>query len=276
MECVGRIVIPVRPKDGQGYRQVVRCGQCRHCRIRKKRSWTGRLLLEKEDFQGSPAFVTLTYESAPDVLDYADFQGFMKRFRKQNGPCRFFVVGEYGAKSGRGHWHAILYTNQLASSRGLCRVDAWDAGYAYIGNVTPASVGYVAGYVLKGEKDGNGRDNITRASNRPGIGLPAVRRLAKEAARYFTRERIAEWPASYKVGGRWFPLSEGGLTAFKEAFVKEGGRPPEQDSPESVASATAEFTRGDAFFNGVQRRSKLARLELERSFAKTQRLRPSL
>lgn len=56
----------------------------------------------------------MTYAKDPGVLDYRDFQLFMKRYREDAAerklvPPRFFVVGEYGGLNGRGHYHCILF-----------------------------------------------------------------------------------------------------------------------------------------------------------------------
>ncbi len=56
--------------------------------------------------------VTLTYcGDSPNcaLLIYKDFQDFMKRLRAGGFNVRYIVVGEYGSKNGRAHWHAILF-----------------------------------------------------------------------------------------------------------------------------------------------------------------------
>jgi len=127
MKCLSPIIIPVE-KERNRYHQIVRCGQCRACRIRRKMAWTGRLMLELQENRNRGIFLTLTYKEDPGLLDYGDFQRFMKRYRKAHGACRFFAVGEYGETSGRGHWHAIIF-NQLARSVGSHQLDSWPSGF---------------------------------------------------------------------------------------------------------------------------------------------------
>jgi hypothetical protein len=218
-------------------------------------------MLELQENRNRGIFLTLTYKEDPGLLDYGDFQRFMKRYRKAHGACRFFAVGEYGETSGRGHWHAIIF-NQLARSVGSHQLDSWPSGFGFIGTVTRHSIGYVAGYTLKEEKSGRG--NIVRASNRPGIGLSSIRALAREAANRLIHSSPPEgWPTSYQVGGRRYPLSDGALAAFQKEYLKKGGPPPRGIDPEEAQSAAFEYLRGDAFFEDRKRRDIWAALEQE-------------
>ena len=103
MQCA----YPLTVKHGD-HSALVRCGQCRMCRTRRKQAWVGRLLLEARDHKAA-RFLTLTYAVEPGKLEYSDFQKFMKRYRVIYGPCRFFAVGEYGSKTFRGHWHVLIF-----------------------------------------------------------------------------------------------------------------------------------------------------------------------
>ena len=90
------------------------CGQCIPCRIGKRRLWTHRILLESftHDYN---SFVTLTYDEShlPEDggLNHGHVQKFLKLLRKKVAPAkvRYFVVGEYGEKSGRPHYHLALF-----------------------------------------------------------------------------------------------------------------------------------------------------------------------
>lgn len=77
-----------------------------------------------------------------------DVQLFLKRLRKKlDYPIRFYAVGEYGLKSGRPHYHLIVY--------GLKPVDfkfveqAWSLGFVLVKNFYRETCGYVAGYIQK-------------------------------------------------------------------------------------------------------------------------------
>jgi len=144
------------------------CGKCSGCLQDRARSWSIRIGHEAQLFACN-VFVTLDY--APEHLSswslvYRDFQGFMKRLRKRstgqdpgpNGkyPIRFFCAGEYGSKYRRPHFHAIIFNWQPPdrvrlhnkTSRSEFLEDVWRNGNVVIGDVTPESAAYVAGYTV--------------------------------------------------------------------------------------------------------------------------------
>lgn len=221
MQCA----YPLTVKHGD-LSALVRCGQCRMCRMRRKQAWVGRLCLENQEHKAS-RFLTLTYAQEPGKLEYSDFQGFMKRYRSHYGPCRFFAVGEYGSKTFRGHWHVLVFGHPPVVRGYWTENKAWQLGYSYDGNVCVASIGYVGGYVMKYHD----RDHqpIVKQSLRPGIGFGRLSRLAEVAARTCP---LQAWPSSIRVGGRPYPLSQGALRHFQKSYLESGGVPPLQDTPE--------------------------------------------
>lgn len=116
-------------------------------------------------------FITLTY--ADDALTFGgaehgilvkrDLTLFWKRLRKHFPGRRFkyFAAGEYGERSNRPHYHAIIFGldfadkvktgsrmgNPYYNSPLLNRI--WGHGDCVIGNVTFESCSYVARYVMK-------------------------------------------------------------------------------------------------------------------------------
>ncbi|WNK14971.1 MAG: replication initiator protein [Microvirus sp.] len=146
------------------------CRQCIGCRLDYARDWSLRMMHEASMHEHN-WFVTLTYR--PDVLPensdlcYSDFQKFMKRLRKAlgNTRVRFYVAGEYGTKTARPHWHVILFGLPLTDLKVYKRkadyplftsewlADIWSYGNVVIGEVTPASTNYVAGYVIARDTD---------------------------------------------------------------------------------------------------------------------------
>jgi len=135
------------------------------------------------------SFATLTYNAdhMPEngTLVPRDFELFMKRLRKvlPPGSLRFFGVGEYGDKSQRPHYHAALFGIGPHLS-GIVE-KAWGKGHVMLGDLTPASARYIAGYVTKKMTSPtdprlNGRHpEFTRMSRMPGIGCLAVPTLTK-------------------------------------------------------------------------------------------------
>lgn len=115
------------------------------------------------------AFVTLTYADIPDEGVFFDGAGlapehvqeFFKRFRFHLSPklIKHFTVGEYGEENHRPHYHSIIFgwypsgedairVNGKIVSSGLLE-RTWDRGFVHVGEVTPESAAYVAGYALK-------------------------------------------------------------------------------------------------------------------------------
>lgn len=192
---------------GRGDRLELPCGKCVGCRLDRARAWSVRIGHEALLYDRS-VFATFDYrpESLRSLsLEYGDFQGFLKRLRRRMSgvsaapdgrkPIRFFVAGEYGEKFGRPHFHAILFNAWFPDSvryangtyRSELAEELWSHGNVVIGNVTPESSAYVAGYTLHkahkraeeyaedlvdpttGEVSGR-RPEFVVMSRRPGIG----------------------------------------------------------------------------------------------------------
>lgn len=127
------------------------CGGCLGCRTAQAKAWTLRCQLELSSHDRA-AFATLTYdeEHCPPTLRRRDLQLFIKRTRKALGnkrALRFFSCGEYGERTLRPHYHAILYN--LDDRDGDLIHDAWGQGHTKTANVTRASIAYTAGYTAK-------------------------------------------------------------------------------------------------------------------------------
>lgn len=114
-------------------------------------------------------FITLTY--ADDALVYGsterailvprDLNLFWKRLRKRYPPFKYFACGEYGERSGRPHYHALIFgvdfkdkvldsskngNNYYRSNTLDC---IWGNGNCIIGDASFESASYVARYVMK-------------------------------------------------------------------------------------------------------------------------------
>lgn len=136
------------------------------------------------------SFITLTYADKylPPTLQRGDLQWFFKRLRKQVPPksLRFFACGEYGERTLRPHYHALLFG---VAERDLVE-RAWGRGFATVEPVNPARIAYTAGYCAKkvgmfeeaGERVDRSTGEVYRhqppflqMSRRPGIGGHARR-----------------------------------------------------------------------------------------------------
>lgn len=148
------------------------CGKCPQCVTARSKSWTIRSSLELQNFNQAVC-LTLTYDNdhLPEdgLLQYKDFQLFMKRLRKKLGSkvkLKYMVCGEYGKRSTvRPHYHAIimgyfppdvdlmkpykitrkktpLYKSKLLS-------DLWQNGFVDVGCVNHQTCRYISQYCCK-------------------------------------------------------------------------------------------------------------------------------
>lgn len=159
MKCVNpQWINPHKPigfDDGEPVQ--VPCGKCLPCLQNRRNDWTFRLEQEHR-FSKSAYFVTLTYDQkhmpTDQSLDVRHLQLYLKRLRKMMGKdkIRYYAVGEYGSKSGRPHYHLLIFN----AVEEYCRT-AWrdikgnPIGIVHIGKVTPASVAYCTKYILQPE-----------------------------------------------------------------------------------------------------------------------------
>lgn len=198
------------------------CGQCMPCRILRRRLWTARLMLEAQKHKHS-CFVTLTYKPEEYPKDGSvsvrEMQLWLKRLRKLSGGrlIRYYVVGEYGDKSGRAHYHAVLFGVSAEELQLL--QSSWTKGLIHVGNVTPESASYVVSYVCKrmtkadDERLGGRHPEFARMSTHPGIGAPAIEDFAKpirEGIDIDTGEFYGlpngDVPSCFRFNGRRWPI----------------------------------------------------------------------
>lgn len=154
-----------------GYRKVeLPCGKCPECQKDYYTSWATRGSRELMRWESS-VFITLTYDDdhlpSDNSLNKKHVQDFIKRVKfefksSKKNPIRQTYCGEYGERTKRPHYHAILYNvdfvdkrkhyrspqgYQVYTSQMLSRL--WGMGIAEFGYATPASIAYVYKYILK-------------------------------------------------------------------------------------------------------------------------------
>lgn len=99
-------------------RITIPCGKCAACLSNRRSDWAVRL---EQEFRVSENahFLTLTYSdehlcygaiSEFATLVRSDIQLFMKRLRKRcDSKLKYYVAGEYGSRTYRPHYHAIIF-----------------------------------------------------------------------------------------------------------------------------------------------------------------------
>lgn len=232
MMCVKPIWI------GKKTQSAVACGQCMHCRINHRRKWATRMMLESTDHLTS-SFVTLTYspENIPlellndaptEVLRPRDMTLWLKRFRNEYGKYRYFAVGEYGTKSQRPHYHAILFGVDPGQNEKLI-AETWGLGFTQTYPANEKRMMYVAQYTIKKWNNRKAKDlhlrppEFSRMSRKPAIGAGSVKAISSS---YFTRSgakalSVAGLAHTVRIEGKQWPLDR----TMKSKILLELGVP---------------------------------------------------
>lgn len=236
------------------------CGQCLNCRINQRRIWLARLKLE-ECVSDCTAWVTMTYndENLPTTdyiadswsrptLKRSDVDHFLRnlrnRLKKKGRTFRYFLAGEYGDKTRRPHYHAILFNvdgtdyyrhenyirkyGTISDSADDDFADiyrSWPFGFVKIGNVEKGGVDYCLSYVTKkiakSEEDDIRLQYVEKefSSKSRGLGIGAIELIAKN----FKDDPEVKWPVRLlKVGKKsTLPLGRFLTTKLHEFSAKE-------------------------------------------------------
>lgn len=217
----GRITYSAKARDKQFVPFQLPCGKCLECRLDYGRQWAVRCVHEAQMHEKN-AFITLTYDDdhlGENKLDYRDFQLFMKKLRKlQDDPIGVFVTGEYGEKTKRKHWHALLFGwapsdgvpagksvrgDQYYDSPVLTKL--WGKGRCNFGAVTLESAGYCARYAAKKlchGKDGHAFEPISKKSSKHAIGKKWLEQYWRDVfthgAVHLSGDRMCNIPRYYE------------------------------------------------------------------------------
>lgn len=203
-----------------------RCGGCRARRVRDKaiRSYHESLLHRRaagRALVSNNCFITLTYDDSTlpphSSLDHSHWQNFAKKFRRDVGPFRYLMCGEYGGKTHRPHYHAVLFGMDFHADRKIWKQDGkkiewrsptleelWPHGFSSLAPMNFATASYVAGYVVKKMRNANFEEahaiygkgpepifvkkpEYTQASKVPGLGADFFKKYWHEI---YPRDRV--------------------------------------------------------------------------------------
>ncbi|AZL82835.1 replication initiator protein [Apis mellifera associated microvirus 58] len=142
----------------QGMTIPVPCGKCPKCTKARINSWLFRLTIHARKYP-YPLFITLTYDdkhlpvhskSGRVSLDKSDPQKWFKRLRKSldgQMDLSYFLVGEYGTKRKRPHYHVLLYG--LPHNKSELIYKTWGLGFTMTLPVLDGGMRYVLKYMAK-------------------------------------------------------------------------------------------------------------------------------
>lgn len=128
------------------------CGGCLGCRLAYAQAWALRCQLELQRHEHA-VFTTLTYDDAhvPVTLPKPSeaVPLWVKRLRKHKGAksVRFYASAEYGERTNRPHFHALLYG--MSENDAQLIEEKWPFGHTRTERITPARIAYTAGYCHK-------------------------------------------------------------------------------------------------------------------------------
>lgn len=245
----------------------VACHKCWQCIRRKIDDWTGRCVAESQTAVATRS-VTLTYgrdnrignidHLQAAVLTYSDVQMYVRSLRDAGyRPLRYFVVGEYGSRKGRAHWHIILFFGDKVPLRPLDRqieCEHWPHGWSFWQLATPEAIRYVTKYIAK-EVETEDRQYHHGLSKQPPLGDAWFR----DYARRYCLQQLAPQNLFYSFehvtdrNGRAVNFVMQGVTAvnFLNSFLEQwneinpGVPVPNSDLVDDHLDALARLGDGD-------------------------------
>lgn len=199
-----------------GKNRIHGCGQCLSCRVNSSRKWATRLALESK-ISSQTWFGTLTYaeENLPHELQKRHVQSFLDRLRKRlegvTGPIRYYACGEYGSKTGRPHYHFLLFLRKPIDTLGLrCHVaKAWKLGRTQCELTNSHAAGrYVSKYVTKKatKEWEDDKPEWHLSSRKPGIGSEAIKGICESLLHYGYFNGHDDVPSHIEIDGKSQPL----------------------------------------------------------------------
>ena len=226
------------------------CGKCAGCQERKKKDWGIRCYHESQMHEKC-CFLTVTYDEqyVPERISRKHLSNFMKRLKRLYGKqIRYFGVGEYGEKTGRPHYHVIIFGEDfrdkeftfLISEKAWGNMklqELWGMGAIHISDLNPARAFYTAGYTAKKLDD---PDTFSIKSSNPPIGKSWVERYADNLLRlHSVRINGQEYPIP-RVYLEWIRDMEG-YEELKEALSEAMTPLTDQQGRAKKANMEAKF-----------------------------------
>lgn len=207
------------------------------------------------------AFLTLTYAKDPVSLEPLDHRRFMDALRKRVLPLqlRFYMVGEYGEKNDRPHFHYALFGYPSCKGKdrkgkyrccSACDVleEVWGKGLIKNLPLEIGSARYIARYVVKKmtrfddpRLRSNQHPEFSRMSLKPGIGHGALKQVAHVIARYDLLTSEGDVPVTLRHGSTQWPLGR----YLRKKLRKELGlneKSPSALTPEGAYAAFQDDT----------------------------------
>lgn len=159
------------------YYKIVPCGRCVECQKRLRNNWSFRLLQQME-VSSNNFFITLTYDDTcipTSELGYVSLrkqhlEHFLKKFRnyvqreyvkqltgdyksrrQYRSKMKYFAIGDYGDKTFRPHYHAIIFDCPITIDKLYNYIsDNWNYGQVnQVDRLIPQQCNYITRYLVK-------------------------------------------------------------------------------------------------------------------------------
>lgn len=164
-------------------------------------------------------FTTLTYseEELPEngSLSKRDAQLFLMRLRnelrrKEGRSFRYYLCGEYGDKTLRPHYHAILFGLSMADMAKI--QNCWSKGITQTAEAQAHRFAYTAKYLKKtiikqgvDKYDDNRCKEFALMSKNPGLGRDTIRRMAGRICAGLRKKQDLRLNGCMRVNGKkWY------------------------------------------------------------------------
>lgn len=203
---------------GKGASFPVPCRRCLPCRLNRQSEWAGKILMEWYIARRA-LFVTLTYEDQflPEdgLLSKEDAQKFLKRLRwnvgEKSQSIRYFLAGEYGKKTLRPHYHAVIYGLDSSDANEVSK--AWGSGFVHSKCFEANAAKYIAKYVCK-PADEEAPPQWSLQSKHPALGDWFLPEIAKAQSHAMAKagitsdmDKATEYvPCIIKIAGRFYKI----------------------------------------------------------------------
>lgn len=224
----------------------------------------------------SASFITLTYDDehlplidevvegkeyllGRPTLSKRDFQLFMKRLRKLNSTLTndkvvYYVCGEYGTRTKRPHYHAIIFNLHPSLLFDGVVTDVWKNGHARIDDCNLRTIQYVTKYVMKslGKQWDVGQGEFSLMSK--GIGKDF---LTPATVNYYKQHQIpyVKWKDGQKLTMPRY---------FKERIWKDEPEILRDFGRQALAEVTPERLDSTKVFEIEQMNFKLKQMQYEK------------
>lgn len=183
-------------------------------------------LMKEAESSDSAFFVTLTYAddkiktsfNGYPTLDKADFQKFMKRLRKtheaifpESKKLKYYAAGEYGDKTERPHYHAIIFNTKQEIIEKAWSLDGEKLGHVHYGQLSEASATYSLKYINK-----IGKIPAHELDDRE----PEFQLMSKGLGKTYLTRSMAKWHKA-DLTNRMYITLKGGVKVSMPRYYKE-------------------------------------------------------